>query len=60
MCMTTVEIITAFIGFLICATVAALIGVLIAGVLWHLFIKNMNEDIEKVSNDEVDNDQPMS
>ena len=58
--MTTVEIITAFIGFLICATVAALIGVLIAGVLWHLFIKNMNEDIEKVSNDEVDNDQPMS
>ena len=58
--MTTVEIITAFIGFLICATVAALIGVLIAGVLWHLFVRNMNEDIEKVSNDEVDYDQPMS
>ena len=58
--MTTVEIITAFVGFLICATIVALVGVVIAGILWHLFIKNMNEDIEKVSNDEVDYDKPMS
>ena len=58
--MTTAEIITSFIGFLICATIAALVGSVIAGILWHLFIKNMNEDIERVSNDEVDYDQPMS
>lgn len=58
--MTTVEIITSFIGFLICAIMAALVGVVIAGILWHLFVKNMNEDIERVSNDEVDHDQPMS
>lgn len=58
--MTTVEIITSFVGFLICATIVALVGVVIAGILWHLFIKNMNEDIERVSNDEVDYDQPMS
>lgn len=58
--MTTAEIITSFIGFLICATIVALVGAVIAGILWHLFIKNMNEDIEKVSNDEVDYDQPMS
>lgn len=58
--MTTVEIITSLVGFLICAIVVALVGVVIAGILWHLFVKNMNEDIEKVSNDEVDYDQPMS
>lgn len=58
--MTTAEIITSFVGFLICAIMAALVGVVIAGILWHLFVKNMNEDIEKVSNDEVDYDQPMS
>lgn len=58
--MTTSEIITSFVGFLICATIVALVGVVIAEILWHLFIKNMNEDIEKVSNDEVGHDQPMS
>lgn len=58
--MTTAEIITSFVGFLICATIVALVGVVIAEILWHLFIKNMNEDIEKVSNDEVDHYQPMS
>ena len=58
--MTTAEIITSIVGFLICATVVALVGVVIAGILWHLFVKNMNDDIEKVSNEEVDNDQPMS
>jgi len=58
--MTTVEIITSLVGFLICAIVVALVGVVIAGILWHLFVKNMNEDIERVSNDEVDHDQPMS
>lgn len=58
--MTTAEIITSIVVFFICAIVVALVGVVIAGILWHLFVKNMNEDIEKVSNDEVDYDQPMS
>ena len=58
--MTTAEIITSLVGFLICAIVVALVGVVIVGILWHLFVKNMNEDIERVSNDEVEHDQPMS
>jgi hypothetical protein len=44
--MTTMEILMACIGFLICASVVALVGLVIAGIFWHLFVASMNSDID--------------
>lgn len=37
--MTAIDIIISFVGFILCATVVALIGFVVAGIIWHLFIK---------------------
>jgi hypothetical protein len=44
--MATIDILIACVGMLICCTVFALVGVVIAGIIWWVFRTNMDIEIE--------------
>lgn len=37
--MTTIDIVISLVGFILCATVVALVGLVIAGIFWHSLVK---------------------
>ena len=44
--MATIDILIACVGMLICCAVFALVGVVIAGIIWWVFRTNMDIEIE--------------
>lgn len=44
--MTTMEILMSCVGLLICAFIFALVGIVIAGIIWWVFRTNMDIKIE--------------